>query len=48
MVGERLRITVHLVRVARPRLYNLVAAIERCHLDVAAVIAASTPPVLPA
>ena len=40
MVGERLRITVHLVRVASAALYNLVAAIERCHLDVAAVIAA--------
>ena len=40
MVGERLRITVHLVRVASAALYNLVAAIERCHLDVAAVVAA--------
>ena len=40
MVGERLSITVHLVRVASAALYNLVAAIERCHLDVAAVIAA--------
>jgi cell division protein FtsA len=40
MVGERLRIAVHLVRVASAALYNLLAAIERCHLDVAAVIAA--------
>jgi cell division protein FtsA len=40
MVGERLRITVHLVRVASAALYNLEAAIERCHLDVAAVVAA--------
>ena len=40
MVGERLRIAVHLVRVASAALYNLVAAIERCHLDVAAVVAA--------
>jgi cell division protein FtsA len=40
MVGERLRIAVHLVRVASAALYNLMAALERCHLDVAAVIAA--------
>jgi cell division protein FtsA len=40
MVGERLRIGVHLVRVASAALYNLLAVIERCHLDVAAVIAA--------
>jgi cell division protein FtsA len=40
MVGERLRIAVHLVRVSSAALYNLVAAIERCHLDVAAVVAA--------
>jgi cell division protein FtsA len=40
MVGERLRIVVHLVRVASAPLYNLLAAVERCHLDVAAVVAA--------
>jgi cell division protein FtsA len=40
MVGERLRIAVHLVRVASAALDNLLAAIERCHLDVSAVIAA--------
>ncbi|MGH6904870.1 MAG: cell division protein FtsA, partial [Geminicoccaceae bacterium] len=40
MVGERLRIAVHLVRVASAPLHNLLAAVERCHLDVAAVIAA--------
>lgn len=40
MVGARLRIAVHLVRVATPPLYNLLAAIERCHLDVTGVVAA--------
>ena len=40
MVGERLQITIHLVRVASASLHNLLAAIERCHLDVSAVIAA--------
>jgi cell division protein FtsA len=40
MVGERLRIAVHLVRVASAPLHNLLAAVERCHLDIAAVIAA--------
>jgi cell division protein FtsA len=40
MVGERLRIAVHLVRAASAPLHNLLAAVERCHLDVAAVIAA--------
>jgi cell division protein FtsA len=40
MVGDRLRIAVHLVRVASAPLYNLLAAVERCHLDVAAVVAA--------
>ncbi|HEX6114593.1 MAG TPA: cell division protein FtsA [Geminicoccaceae bacterium] len=40
MVGHRLRIAVHLVRVASAALHNLLAAVERCHLDVAAVVAA--------
>jgi cell division protein FtsA len=40
MVGERLRIVVHLVRVASAPLHNLLTTIERCHLDVRAVIAA--------
>jgi cell division protein FtsA len=40
MVGDRLHIAVHLVRVASAALHNLVAAIERCHLEVAAVVAA--------
>jgi cell division protein FtsA len=40
MVGDRLQIAIHLVRVASASLHNLLAAIERCHLDVSAVIAA--------
>jgi cell division protein FtsA len=40
MVGDRLRIVVHLVRVASAPLHNLLTTIERCHLDVTAVIAA--------
>jgi cell division protein FtsA len=40
MVGHRLHIAVHLVRVPGTALHNLLAAIERCHLDVAAVVAA--------
>jgi cell division protein FtsA len=40
MHGDHLRIAVHLVRVASAPLHNLLAAIERCHLEVAAVIAA--------
>ena len=40
MVGHRLHIAAHLVRVTGAALNNLLAAIERCHLDVAAVVAA--------
>jgi len=40
MIGERLRLEVHLVQVAAAPLHNLVAAVERCHLEVAAVVAA--------
>lgn len=40
MVGHRLHIAVHLVRVGRAALHNLLTAVERCHLDVVAVIAA--------
>ena len=40
MIGRRLRLVIHLVRVAAAPLHNLVAAIERCHLEVAGVIAA--------
>ncbi|MCC2663883.1 MAG: ftsA [Geminicoccaceae bacterium] len=40
MIGRRLRLAVHLVQVAAAPLHNLVAAVERCHLEVAAVVAA--------
>jgi cell division protein FtsA len=40
MIGERLRVEVHLVQVVAAPLYNLIAAVERCHLEVAAVVAA--------
>jgi cell division protein FtsA len=40
MVGHRLHIAVHVVRTPGTALHNLLAAIERCHLDVAAVVAA--------
>jgi cell division protein FtsA len=40
MIGRRLRLAVHLVEVAAAPLHNLVAAVERCHLEVAAVVAA--------
>jgi cell division protein FtsA len=41
MIGRRLRLEAHLVQVAAAPLHNLVAAVERCHLEVAAVVAAS-------
>jgi len=40
MIGRRLRLVVHLVQVAAAPLHNLVAAVERCHLEVAGVAAA--------
>ncbi|HSA81186.1 MAG TPA: cell division protein FtsA, partial [Geminicoccaceae bacterium] len=40
MIGERLLLEVHLVQVAAAPLHNLIAAVERCHLEVAAVVAA--------
>jgi cell division protein FtsA len=40
MIGRRLALVVHLVQVAAAPLYNLVAAVERCHLDIAGVVAA--------
>lgn len=40
MMGDRLRLEVHLVQVATAPLHNLIAAVERCHLEVAAVVAA--------
>jgi cell division protein FtsA len=39
MIGHRLRLEVHVVRAAAAALHNLVAAVERCHLDVAGVVA---------
>ena len=40
LIGRRLALVVHLVQVAAAPLYNLVAAVERCHLDIAGVVAA--------
>ncbi len=40
MIGRRLGMTVHAVAVASAPLHNLVAAVERCHLEVAGVVAA--------
>jgi cell division protein FtsA len=40
MIGRRLSLVVHLVQVAAAPLYNLVAAVERCHLEIAGVVAA--------
>jgi cell division protein FtsA len=40
MIGRHLRLGVHLVQVAAAPLHNLVTAVERCHLEVAAVVAA--------
>ena len=40
MIGRRLALVVHLVQVAAAPLYNLVAAVERCHLEIAGVVAA--------
>jgi cell division protein FtsA len=40
MIGRRLALEVNLVQVAAAPLHNLVAAVERCHLEVAAVVAA--------
>lgn len=40
MIGRRMRVVVHVVRATAAAVHNLVAAVERCHLGVAAVIAA--------
>ena len=40
MIGRQLRLEAHLVQVAAAPLHNLVAAVERCHLEVQAVVAA--------
>jgi len=39
MIGRRLRMVVNLVQVAEAPVRNLIATLERCHLDVAGVIA---------
>jgi cell division protein FtsA len=39
MIGNQLRVEAHLVQVAAAPLHNLVAAVERCHLEVQAVVA---------
>lgn len=41
LAGERLEIVAHVVSVAAPPLRNIVACLERCHLDVKAVVCAS-------
>jgi len=40
MIGARLRVAVHLIRAAAAPVHNLLAAVERCHLEVAGVVAA--------
>jgi len=40
MIGGRLRVGVHLICAAAAPIHNLVAAVERCHLEVAGVVAA--------
>lgn len=40
MIGGRLRVVVHLIRAAAAPIHNLIAAVERCHLEVAGVVAA--------
>jgi cell division protein FtsA len=40
MIGRRLRVMSHLVRAAAAPVHNLIATVERCHLEVAGVVAA--------
>jgi cell division protein FtsA len=40
LLGERLTVGVHLICVAATPLQNLIACVERCHLEVAGVVAA--------
>jgi len=40
MIGGRLRVVVHLICAAAAPIHNLVAAVERCHLEIAGVVAA--------
>jgi cell division protein FtsA len=39
MMGRRLTVEAHLVKTAAAPLHNLVAAVERCHLEVTGVVA---------
>jgi len=39
MIGRRLAVETHLVKVSAAPLHNLVAAVERCHLEVTGVVA---------
>jgi cell division protein FtsA len=38
MIGRRLRVESHVVRAKAAPVHNLVAAVERCHLEVAGVV----------
>lgn len=40
LIGDRLAVGVHLVSVDVAPLHNLIACVERCHLEVAGVVAA--------
>jgi cell division protein FtsA len=40
MIGRRLRVAAHLVGAAAAPVHNLIATVERCHLEVAGVVAA--------
>ena len=41
LAGQRLEIVAHLVTVSGPALRNLLACLERCHIEVKGVVAAS-------
>jgi cell division protein FtsA len=41
MLGRELQVVVHLVRLAAAPLHNLVAAVERCHVQVGGVVPSS-------
>jgi cell division protein FtsA len=41
MLGRELQVVAHLVRVAAAPLHNLVAAVERCHVQVGGVVPSS-------
>ena len=46
--GERLEVVAHLVTVAGPALRNVLACLERCHIEVKGVVWRATPPASPA